>query len=90
MVAVSVLSKGSNGHIDVTELPGAGSNVPLESFAVPAVSMSNVLPVSFGSDLFLYSGTPSQVELRDLSARSNYSGTINGVLAYVFKQTRAN
>lgn len=90
VVAVSVLSKGSNGHIDVTELPGAGSNVPLESFAVPAVSMSNVLPVSFGSDLFLYSGTPSQVELRDLSARSNYSGTINGVLAYVFKQTRAN
>ncbi|WP_143146314.1 hypothetical protein [Ferrithrix thermotolerans] len=90
LVAISILSKGSDGHIDITELPRAGSNAPLESFSVPAVSMSNVLPVSFGSDLFLYSGTPNQVELRDLSARSNFSGTINGVLAYVFKQTRAN
>ena len=89
-LVVAVWSKVGSQRVLVNLIGSHASSVSMSSYSVPASSDSSLELLSFDNGLFLYSGTPAQVELRDLANSTNFSGTINGVLAYVFKQARAN
>ncbi len=89
-LVVAVWSKANNGRMQVNLIGNQASSASMSSYLAPYSNGTSLAFSSFKDGLFLYSGTPAHVELRDLTSSTNFSGTINGVLAYVFKQARAN
>lgn len=89
-LSVAVWSKAGKGRVQVSLISSPTSGASLDSYLLPSLGNGTPEFLSLKGGLFLYDGSSKGVELRDLSNSTNFSSTINGVLAYVFKQVRAN